>query len=850
MGGLLASKSEWIVNDEEELQIEAENFFRPERCTYFNKVMKRLETFLPVCSGIDCDSLADAGFYYTGENIRCFTCGVVIVFGPCTDDYWVEHAKTSPGCSYVRTQKGAAYIHNLLSTEVNSESHPDDVKGKRALLFETYLDPDGSRFYDTGTAQSARINTVLRGLFGCLELFPDQKFQKEKQRPSVIVGAKYLLKGINDARVQELRYLLSKEIRSKSTEVFEFIRLLGEQPRNRGEVHVFIVQNVMSRLSSYRVWPHRNIRTGPLVEAGFSCKEPQTCLVKCMSCGLELNASTLNDTTPLDYHRTQSPDCEFFNERNSPASDGHQIRTSNDLSTAQVLSSVDNHQRAMEYAAQTEPQINLQSIDSQGQSRSGNKQEENDTPPQMPTVPNDGNIHVDEATLLNDGRQLQTENSFSLFSNSGAGVSEPLIAERPRTGQGFDRTSLPAPDNNVTSRGEAVTENENVILGAEGNDNSFPIRNPRYTEENARRETFTHWPHRSSHDIDRLVNCGFFYTGAEDIVRCFYCDIGLAEWNPDDDPWVEHARHSPECPYLRAIKGQDYINNIQTQWARIYTPKHPQHSQVDTRRRTFNNEAWPRDNVLQTPDQLAAAGFFYTGEGDTVRCHYCDGGLREWEPEDNPWVEHARWFPFCKFVLKIKGIDFIQASATGNPTANGLPTPAAQQVTEAPLTMSFVEACRIRERRNPLYSAAAQSIRTMGYSKSAIKMIIDLYIARTGRRDFNATHLMDIVMEMEDAGQQFPENDGEDDDETSMGAAGGNIANIVEEEMELSPAAMKKENEYLKMKFKCKVCERQERCIVFVPCGHRVTCQQCGERADVCIHCKSRIDQRYKTYLS
>jgi len=49
-----------------------------------------------------------------------------------------------------------------------------------------------------------------------------------------------------------------------------------------------------------------------------------------------------------------------------------------------------------------------------------------------------------------------------------------------------------------------------------------------------------------------------------------------------------------------------------------------------------------------------------------VRCHYCDGGLREWEPNDNPWVEHARWFPFCKYVLKVKGIQFIQDSATGN----------------------------------------------------------------------------------------------------------------------------------------------------------------------------------------
>lgn len=29
-------------------------------------------------------------------------------------------------------------------------------------------------------------------------------------------------------------------------------------------------------------------------------------------------------------------------------------------------------------------------------------------------------------------------------------------------------------------------------------------------------------------------------------------------------------------------------------------------------------------------------------------------------PGDDPWTEHARWFPFCKFVMKIKGIQFIE----------------------------------------------------------------------------------------------------------------------------------------------------------------------------------------------
>jgi hypothetical protein len=49
----------------------------------------------------------------------------------------------------------------------------------------------------------------------------------------------------------------------------------------------------------------------------------------------------------------------------------------------------------------------------------------------------------------------------------------------------------------------------------------------------------------------------------------------------------------------------------------------------------------------------------FVGEEDVVRCHYCDGCLRHWEPGDIPWEKHARWFSFCKYVIKMKGRDFI-----------------------------------------------------------------------------------------------------------------------------------------------------------------------------------------------
>jgi hypothetical protein len=51
----------------------------------------------------------------------------------------------------------------------------------------------------------------------------------------------------------------------------------------------------------------------------------------------------------------------------------------------------------------------------------------------------------------------------------------------------------------------------------------------------------------------------------------------------------------------------------------------------------------------------------FIGVDDVVRCHYCDGGLRNWESADDPWEEHARWFPFCKYIIKMKGKEYIDS---------------------------------------------------------------------------------------------------------------------------------------------------------------------------------------------
>lgn len=51
---------------------------------------------------------------------------------------------------------------------------------------------------------------------------------------------------------------------------------------------------------------------------------------------------------------------------------------------------------------------------------------------------------------------------------------------------------------------------------------------------------------------------------------------------------------------------------------------------------------------------------FVLGKGDQTICYFCGQGLKDWEEDDDPWIQHALWFPNCKFILLSKGNDFVQ----------------------------------------------------------------------------------------------------------------------------------------------------------------------------------------------
>lgn len=51
-------------------------------------------------------------------------------------------------------------------------------------------------------------------------------------------------------------------------------------------------------------------------------------------------------------------------------------------------------------------------------------------------------------------------------------------------------------------------------------------------------------------------------SGKADQTLCFRCGGGLKHWEETDDPWTEHARWFSSCPYVKLVKGQEFINQV------------------------------------------------------------------------------------------------------------------------------------------------------------------------------------------------------------------------------------------------------------------------------------------------
>ena len=146
-------------------------------------------------------------------------------------------------------------------------------------------------------------------------------------------------------------------------------------------------------------------------------------------------------------------------------------------------------------------------------------------------------------------------------------------------------------------------------------------------------------------------------------------------------------------------------------------PLHPQYATLEARLRTFRE--WP-PALRQKPRDLAEAGFYYIGLSDQVKCFYCDGGLRNWQSEDEPWKEHARWFQKCVFVRLVKGDGYIAECLKERPPEGG------EELSPGPRSVSEDEV------RRAMSQAIVKQVLSMGIDASRVKMAIKKRLENSG----------------------------------------------------------------------------------------------------------------------
>ncbi|KAH3736594.1 uncharacterized protein LOC127851656 isoform X3 [Dreissena polymorpha] len=373
-------------------------------------------------------------------------------------------------------------------------------------------------------------------------------------------------------------------------------------------------------------------------------------------------------------------------------------------------------------------------------------------------------------------------------------------------------------------------------------------RYPDYENAISRRETYRGWQ-LAQPNPDTLCSAGFFFTGQNyDLVRCFCCGIGLKDFTDTDDPMLEHVKHSANCPFMidhfgsrEAIEQykqthlrpdpeeirQRQRQLYQQQQGRPisnYRAKHERFRSLSARLDTFTN--WP-PYLSQRPEQLAEAGMYYTGIDDHCRCFACDGGLRKWEPGDDPWIEHCRWFPACPYAREVKGdefIDLVQLSADQAAAEH-----ASNQQDEVNGAMA---ALNVDDRIVQQIVHTNQTIltRDMGFTFEDVRKAV-LELVQQGNSDPN---MDDIVLRLEIIKER-----------THI----GELFHIQESTSQPNKNTLLEQNQRLKDLLMCHICHKNQANALFLPCTHHKYCLECTQHSDMCPDCGRPIKQRIRTYM-
>lgn len=243
-------------------------------------------------------------------------------------------------------------------------------------------------------------------------------------------------------------------------------------------------------------------------------------------------------------------------------------------------------------------------------------------------------------------------------------------------------------------------------------------------------------------------------------------------------------------------------------------PMHPRYADLKERLKSFSG--WPAHQAVE-PSQLAAAGFFFTGSLDRVRCFSCGVRLRDWKAGENPWIEHSKYSPNCAFIKQFEQEDFVNIYRGLNKSCCTLVDELGRPLRGAGLKEEASEDVCIDE-------GSVQEKCTRSGNED------NKYHSETGEPDLPVPNLIDPNCK----------------DVLPVETVNFAIANM--EETGSERERLLEENCRLKRIVSCRICCEQERCILFLPCAHLVSCQVCAEGLSNCDICRGIINEKVRIY--
>lgn len=338
----------------------------------------------------------------------------------------------------------------------------------------------------------------------------------------------------------------------------------------------------------------------------------------------------------------------------------------------------------------------------------------------------------------------------------------------------------------------------------------------------------------------QMAKAGFFYTNKKDRVKCMFCSKELDLWEPNDDPVIEHKQASPRCPFFiksqaydicgpfesnnplltsnkHVIKVRQFLTTMSVVPNMVVPPINKGLTTIESRLKSFELFKHKR-KLHQDIFTLCESGLFYIGDGhnDKMLCFCCNQGLKDWEPKDDPWLEHARWSPSCCYMLLMKGKHFVEKAIRG---VSDYPQETVELNTNSEIS-KFVatkikrEYCDdgIEEDSIICKICWKEPVKVIfipcGHVISCIQCAVSLEQCAICRQTLNSIMRVYIYNDKQHKNNHRPIN------------SASSLTSIEHVDPML-----------------CKVCKKEEMAVTFLPCRHIFTCSGCSDVMKKCPVC-------------